>query len=39
MRIESSTTPWAVGFLVYGLIALGFLLAAGRTPKPVADAA
>ena len=39
MRIESSTTPWAVGFLVYGLIALGFLLAAGRTPDPVADAA
>ena len=39
MRIESSTTPWAVGFLVYGLVALGFLIAAGRTPDPVSYAA
>jgi DHA1 family bicyclomycin/chloramphenicol resistance-like MFS transporter len=39
LRIESSTTPWAVGFLVYGLVALGFLIAAGRTPDPVSDAA
>ena len=39
MRIESSTTPWTVGFLVYGLVALGFLLAAGRAPDPVSDAA
>ena len=39
MHIESSTTPWAVGFLIYGLIALGFLLAAGRAPDPMAETA
>jgi len=39
MRIETSTTPWAVGHLFYGTIALGLLIAAGRTPEPVPDAA
>jgi DHA1 family bicyclomycin/chloramphenicol resistance-like MFS transporter len=34
MRIEASTTPWAVGYLFYGTIALGLLVAAGRTPEP-----
>jgi len=37
MRIETSTTPWAVGYLFYGAIALGLLIAAGRTPEPVPD--
>ena len=38
-RIDSltSTTPWAVGYLFYGAIALGLLIAAGRTPEPVPD--
>ena len=39
MRIETSTTPWAVGHLFYGTIALGLLIAAGRTPEPVPDVA
>ena len=34
LRIEASTTPWAVGYLFYGTIALGLLVAAGRTPEP-----
>ena len=37
MRIEASTTPWAVGYLFYGAIALGLLIAAGRTPEPLPD--
>ena len=37
MRIGTSTTPWAVGYLFYGAIALGLLIAAGRTPEPVSD--
>jgi DHA1 family bicyclomycin/chloramphenicol resistance-like MFS transporter len=39
MRIGTSTTPWAVGYLCYGTIALGLLIAAGRTPEPVPDVA
>ncbi len=33
-HIHASTTPWAVAFVVYGAIGLGFLVAAGRTPAP-----
>ena len=35
MRIGTSTTPWSVGYLLYGTIALGLFIAAGRTPEPV----
>ena len=36
MQIHDSTTPWAVGYVVYGAIGLVLLVAAGRTPEPTA---
>ena len=36
MQIHDSTTPWAVGYVVYGAIGLVLLVAAGRTPEPAA---
>ena len=33
MQLGTTTTPWAVGFVVYATIGLGFLVAAGRTPE------
>ena len=34
MQLGTTTTPWAVGFVVYATIGLGLLVAAGRTPEP-----
>ncbi len=36
MHIHDSTTPWAVGYVVYGAIGLVLLVTAGRTPEPAA---
>ncbi len=36
MHIHDSTTPWTVGYVVYGAIGLVLLVAAGRTPEPAA---
>ena len=36
IHIHDSTTPWAVGYVVYGAIGLVLLVAAGRTPEPAA---
>jgi MFS family permease len=38
-HIHASTTPWAVAFMVYGAIGLGFLVAAGRTPESAPERA
>jgi len=34
MQLGETTTPWAVGFVVYASIGLGLLVAAGRTAEP-----
>jgi len=34
MQLGETTTPWAVGFVVYASIGLGLLVAAGRTSEP-----